>query len=166
MTAELVYDPPMPNIGDCIVQLTRDFAAPRALVWTFFTDATRLASWFGPTGVHVDPTSVVVEPHVGGRWDLDMVVDATGQVSAIRAEIVAIRAPEYLEGRMESRPPGEAVDDDAEPIVLRIWLHELAGATRLTLHQGPFGPGFRDVTSEGWELSFAKIDHLLERNPE
>lgn len=162
MMTELSYDPPLPNVGECIVFLTRDFAAPREVVWRFFAEADYLARRFGPTGVHVDPASVVIEPRVGGRWDLDMVVDATGQVSEIRSEVVAVRAPEYLEGRMESRPPGDVATDDAEPIVLRIWLHALGASTRLTLHQGPFGAGFRAVTSEGWQLSFSKIDELLE----
>lgn len=166
MTAEVDYLPALPNTGDCIVFLTREFSAPRPLLWRFFTEGELLARWFGPTGVHVDPSSVNVDSRPGGRWDLDMVVDESGMRAPVRAEVVVARAPEYLEARMESRPPGDepggcGAGADAEPIMIRIWFHEIDGGTMLTLHQGPFGPGFRDVTAEGWELSFVKIDGLL-----
>jgi uncharacterized protein YndB with AHSA1/START domain len=163
----LVYLPSLPNTGDCVVFLRHRFAAPRSLVWRFFSEGELLARWFGPTGVHVDPESVVVGVRPGGRWDLDMVVDEGGARAPIRAEVVVARAPEYLEARMESRPPGDEPaglgesGEEPEPIMIRIWLHEVDGGTLLTLHQGPFGPGFRDVTAEGWESSFDKIDRLL-----
>ncbi|HET6329432.1 MAG TPA: SRPBCC domain-containing protein [Holophagaceae bacterium] len=40
-----------PEIGSAFeVSLTRDFDAPRAIVWKAWTDSARLAQWWGPHG--------------------------------------------------------------------------------------------------------------------
>ena len=158
----VIYDPPLPEVGECIVLITRDFAAPRAVVWKFFSESEYLAQWFGPVGVHVDPASVAIELHPGGRWDLDMVDDATGEHYPVRSTLRVVTPPAYLEGEMSSRPSGDDPEVVAENVVLRIWLHDHGDSTRLTIHQGPFGQEFRDMTSAGWEASFVKIDALLE----
>ena len=49
----------------------------------------------------------------------------------------------------------------ADSITLRIWFHDHGAKTRMTLHQGPFTPEFRDMTRDGWESSFVKIDAIL-----
>ena len=90
--------PAIPAAEDTDVFITRAFAAPRAVVWRFFTEAEYLARWFGPSGVHVDPESVVIDLRVGGSWDLDMVDDATGERYPLRTRITAVTPPEYLEG--------------------------------------------------------------------
>jgi uncharacterized protein YndB with AHSA1/START domain len=149
--------PEIPVATERDVLITRAFDAPRSVVWRFFTEPARLADWFGPDGVHVDPASVVVELHPGGRWELTMIEDASGKASPITGVIAAVEPEEHLEIRMSARPdPGVELDD----IVLRLWFHDHGERTRLTLHQGPFEPEFRDRTAEGWELSFAKIDEL------
>ncbi len=151
--------PENPVATDRDVLITRAFAAPRDVVWRFFTDAARLAEWFGPVGVSVDPATAVVEPRVGGRWELTM-VDEDCKYSPITGVITAFEPEEYLEIRMSARPdPGVELED----IVIRLWFHDHGDRTRLTLHQGPFEPEFRERTAEGWELSFGKIDALVAR---
>ena len=102
----------------------------------------------------------VIELHPGGRWDLDMVDNATGEHYPIRSKLTVVIPPEYLEGSedgdSEQMSPGD-------PIVLRIWLHDHGDKTRMTLHQGPFTPEFREMTRVGWESSFVKIDAELEK---
>jgi uncharacterized protein YndB with AHSA1/START domain len=151
--------PAIPQQTDRDVLITRMFAAPRDVVWKFFTEPEFLAQWFGPTGTHVDPSTVAVDLRAGGRWDLDMVDDETGQHFPIRTMLTVVTPPEYLEGDMSSRPPGDDVDG---PVTLRMWFHDHGDKTRLTMHQGPFGAEFRDLTAGGWELSFLKIDAILE----
>ena len=97
--------------------------------------------------------------HPGGRWDLDMVDNATGEHYPIRAELTVVIPPEYLEG-VESIGSGDDPDGHS-PITLRIWLHDHGDKTRMTLHQGPFTPEFRDMTVDGWNESFVKIDEIL-----
>lgn len=149
--------PDIPVAADTDVLITRAFAAPRHVVWRFFTEAERLAEWFGPVGVQVDPATTVVEPRVGGRWELTM-VDEDCTYSPIIGTFTAFDPEDYLEIRMSARPdPGVELDD----IVIRLWFHDHGERTRLTLLQGPFAFGFRERTAEGWELSFGKIDALV-----
>jgi uncharacterized protein YndB with AHSA1/START domain len=149
--------PPIPAVTDTDLFITRAFDAPREVVWRFFTEPALLAQWFGPAEVHVDPASVVIELRVGGRWDLDMVDNASGARYPFRSTLVAVSPPEYLEG-MGSAVEGSGPQNDLR---LRIWLHDHGSRTRLTIHQGPFTPEFRDMTGAGWEASFLKVDALL-----
>jgi uncharacterized protein YndB with AHSA1/START domain len=149
--------PDLPEVTDNDVYITRAFDAPREVVWGFFTRPELLALWFGPKEVHVDPATVVIELKVGGRWDLDMVDNATGEHYPVRSTLVVVTPSEYLEGAEEVvRGSGPQAATR-----LRIWFHDHGSKTRLTIHQGPFTPEFRDMTSVGWESSFVKVDELL-----
>ena len=149
--------PQVPPATDDDLFLTRAFDAPRDVVWRFFTEPALLAKWFGPTEVHVDPASVVIELRVGGAWDLDMVDNANEARYPMRTTLVAVIPPEYLESR------GAAVEGSGpqNDLTLRIWLHDHGSKTRVTIHQGPFTREFRDMTGTGWEASFVKIDAIL-----
>lgn len=151
--------PEIPQALDTDVFITRVFDAPRDVVWKFFTEPEYMATWFGPATTHVPVDTVEVELHEDGRWDLDMVDNATGQHYPIRAKLVAVIPPEYLEGEETS---GEHMTPDGHSAIrLRIWLHDHGDKTRLTLHQGPFQPEFREMTADGWNESFVKLDAAL-----
>jgi uncharacterized protein YndB with AHSA1/START domain len=151
--------PEIPQATDTDVFITRAFDAPREVVWKFFTEPEYMARWFGPSTVHVDPETVKVQLHPGGSWDLDMVDDASGEHYPIRATLTVVIPPEYLEGIETS---GVDMTPDGSPIHLRIWLHDHGDKTRMTLHQGPFTTEFRDMTVDGWNESFVKLDGALE----
>jgi uncharacterized protein YndB with AHSA1/START domain len=151
--------PDLPTAADTDVFITRAFAAPRDVVWRFFTEPEYLARWFGPASVHVDPATVRVELHPGGTWGLDMVDNDTGEHYPMRARLTVVIPPEYLEGAEVAASPEIA---SLGPITLRIWLHDHGDTTRMTLHQGPFTPEFRDMTRDGWLDSFLKVDAILE----
>ncbi len=150
--------PDVPEVLDTDVFITRAFDAPRDIVWRFFTEPELLAKWFGPQEVHIDPSTVQVDLHPGGRWNLDMVDNESGEHYPLRATLTVVIPPEYLEG---SELSGAAEMSPAESITLRIWLHDHGPKTRMTLHQGPFTPEFRDMTRIGWESSFVKFDAAL-----
>lgn len=139
------------------VFVTRSFAAPRDLVWRFWTEPARLASWFGPPGVTVAPASVVVELEAGGRWELTMIDDRSGTEHPVAGRIVTFRAPEYLEIAMTAGTAAGVAD-----VLLRVTFHDHGDRTRTTLHQGPFDPAVRDLTRDGWDLSLRQLSLLLE----
>jgi uncharacterized protein YndB with AHSA1/START domain len=155
MTEQAVPD--IPVAADTDVFITRVFAAPRDVVWKFFTEPAYLAQWFGPSTVHVDPATVHVELRDGGAWDLDMVDNASGDHYPLRVRLTAVIPPEYLEGSASA----DAQDGEIRDVTLRIWLHDHGDKTRMTLHQGPFALEFRDMTRDGWVESFHKMDDLL-----
>jgi uncharacterized protein YndB with AHSA1/START domain len=149
--------PDIPVAADTDVFITRVFAGPRDVVWRFFTEPAYLAQWFGPATVHVDPESVVVDAVAGGPWHLDMVDTASGARYPLRAQLAVVLAPEYLEGVVTAGAEEGLIED----VTLRIWLHDHGDKTRMTLHQGPFAPGFIQPTIDGWTESFVTIDEIL-----
>ncbi|MDH6181504.1 uncharacterized protein YndB with AHSA1/START domain [Microbacteriaceae bacterium SG_E_30_P1] len=152
--------PDVPVAADTDVFITRAFAAPREVVWQFFTKPEFLARWFGPASVHVDLSTVRVNLREGGVWGLDMVDNESGEHYPMLVHLTVVIPPEYLEGYHPS--PAVAQGGPFDRVVLRIWLHDHGDKTRMTLHQGPFEPQFRDMTRDGWLESFDKMDAVIE----
>jgi uncharacterized protein YndB with AHSA1/START domain len=146
-----------PEVTDRDVYITRSFAAPRDVVWRFWTEPERLAEWFGPAGVHTPESNIDVDIAVGGRWDLGMTDDASGQIYPLSSRITKVIEGEYLEMFIEAASGGQIED-----VFLRVRFHDHGETTRMTLHQGPFTPEFRDMTTDGWVQSFAKLDAIFE----
>lgn len=145
----------IPEVTDRDVYITRSFDAPVAVVWKFWTDPELLAQWFGPHAVTVDPATVKVEAREGGAWNLAMHDD--NGVYPVEATLVRVVEHEYLEGVLSA----ETEHGDIEKVVLRVQFHDHGDKTRITLHQGPFEPEFRDMTRDGWTESFEKIDAII-----
>jgi uncharacterized protein YndB with AHSA1/START domain len=146
---------PMPEVTDRDVYITRSFAAPIQVVWDFWTKPELLAQWFGPHGISVHERAISVDVREGGEWNLEM--DDEHGVYPIEAEILIAVPPEYLELRLRANTGQGEVED----VMLRIQFHDHGGTTRMTLHQGPFEPEFRDLTRDGWLQSFEKLDAVV-----
>jgi uncharacterized protein YndB with AHSA1/START domain len=150
-----------PVATDTDVFITRSFAAPRAVVWKFWTDPARIIEWFGPTDFHVPVETVQIDLRVGGVWALAM-ADGENNRFPIRGTIVELVDEELIVVRLDADSGiGQLTD-----ILLRVQFHDHGDRTRITLHQGPFSAEQRDLTAEGWELSFQKIDTILEGTSE
>lgn len=150
----------IPAATDRDVYITRSFAAPRAVVWKFWTEPERLAEWFGPFDIHTPVEKIDVDLVEGGHWNLGMTDDKTGEVFPLSARILKVIEGEYLEMHIAS-----ASDGQIEDVILRVQFHDHGDTTRMTLHQGPFTPEFRDQTIEGWHQSFCKLDKIFEGVP-
>ena len=50
-------------------------------IWNAYTTPEMFHQFFAPDGLHIPLESVVMELHVGGRFEFDMVFDETGQVN-------------------------------------------------------------------------------------
>lgn len=68
-------------------------AAPPATVWHAWTTPELFCRFFSPEGLSIPLESVVMELHVGGRFELDMVFDDTGVVNHNAGVIVEMEAP-------------------------------------------------------------------------
>lgn len=146
----------IPEVTDRDVYITRSFAAPVDVVWKFWTQPELLAQWFGPEGITVSPDSITVEAREGGSWNLTMKDDA-GEYP-ITATITKLVVNEYLEMTLRAESGAGLLENE----ILRIQFHDHGEKTRLTLHQGPFAPEMRDMTRDGWNQSFVKLDTILE----
>ncbi|WP_022884800.1 SRPBCC family protein [Glaciibacter superstes] len=146
----------IPEVTDRDVFITRSFAAPVDVVWKFWTQPELLAQWFGPEGITVSPDSIAIEAREGGSWNLTMKDDA-GEYP-ITATITKLVLNEYLEMTLRAESGAGLLENE----ILRIQFHDHGEKTRLTLHQGPFAPEMRDMTRDGWNQSFQKLDTILE----
>ncbi|MDQ0032013.1 SRPBCC family protein [Arthrobacter bambusae] len=151
------------NTEQHILTMTREFDAPRELVFQAFVDPDQLAAWFGPVGVDSPRDRIVVDPRVGGAWQLVMTWQEDGVVkeSPIDAVITAYDPPALLVATQKAEP-------DAGTILLlemRLEFEVLdGGRTLLRLTQGPFDSDeWVEMTREGWGTSFSKLDRLLVR---
>ena len=54
--------------------------------------------WFSPEGLHIPLETVVIEPWVGGRFELTMVFDETGQRNENNGTIIEIQEPNLIVG--------------------------------------------------------------------
>lgn len=137
--------------------ITRDFDAPRALVFRAWTQPEHLAQWWGPRGFTLPSCELDLRP--GGAYRFKMKPPEGDPVwwhgvvrEVVEPErIVLTSAIDRADG---TRISGETI--------LSVTLEEIAGKTRLTLHQGVFETAaIRDDHSNGWNSAFERLaEHL------
>jgi uncharacterized protein YndB with AHSA1/START domain len=145
------------NVTDRDLYITRSFDAPVDVVWKFWTQPEFLSQWFGPVGIHTPVDSITIDPRPGGEWSLTMVSDETGEKYPMTAQLVEVVENELIYGVEESEMGGNG----KEMSFLRVQFHDHGDKTRITLHQGPFTEEFKEMTSNGWEDSFKKMDAIF-----
>jgi uncharacterized protein YndB with AHSA1/START domain len=110
--------------SDRQIVLSREFDAPRELVFEAFTRPEHLARWWGPRGstVHIDQHDV----RPGGRWRF-ISRDSDGNEFVFRGEIREVVPPERIVQTFEFEPmPGHIS-------VETLRLEDLGGRTRITV---------------------------------
>ena len=161
-----------------VFTMTREFAAPRAVVWAAFTEADRLAQWWGPTGFTF--IRCTLELTRGGAFHFGMRSPDGGEMWA-RFVYEEITVPEKLvyvssfsdkEGSLQAPP-----FDDEWPMEIRntFLFNELAGKTTVTLHSVPVNPtetaratfesGF-DSMNQGYGGTFDQLVEYLRHSGE
>lgn len=180
MAAETIIQAP----GSDIV-LIREFDAPPELMWRVWTDADLLARWFGPEGF--TNHDCIVEPRVGGRWQVIMRGPAGTEFDQdypIKSKIVEIDPPrrlvaaggseEYPDDWMAQYNSFMAADERETSVdtVMEVTFEPLPGGrTRQTMRQTFKSPEARDAAlkmgaEQGWNGSFTKLDQLLNDLPQ
>jgi uncharacterized protein YndB with AHSA1/START domain len=62
-----------PELGE--VTITREYDAPRDIVFRAMIEPEQLTHFWGPTGMHTPLDKIVVEPFAGGRFETTMMPD-------------------------------------------------------------------------------------------
>jgi uncharacterized protein YndB with AHSA1/START domain len=78
--------------ADTQILITREFNAPKHLVWKAYTTPELVKRWWA--GENGTVTSAEIDLRVGGKWRY--VMDAGGQEVAFRGEYREIQAPDRL----------------------------------------------------------------------
>jgi uncharacterized protein YndB with AHSA1/START domain len=112
------------DTADREIVLSREFDAPRELVWQAYTDPQHLPQWWGPDGF----TNTVheIDVRVGGTWRFTMHgPDGTDYPNrVVYQEVVRPERLVYLHG--------DDVDDDPGAFHVTIRFDDLGGRTRVT----------------------------------
>jgi uncharacterized protein YndB with AHSA1/START domain len=137
------------------VLITRIFEAPRERVFAAWIDPDQVAAWYGPD--HFDTERVLIEPRVGGRYELTMVQRGSGDEFPVRYEILELVEPELIVLRCEPMPEMGM----PEPILTRVEFHDHGDKTRMTLSDGPYPAEGRGHAEAGWNGAFEKLAAIL-----
>jgi len=144
--------------ADTQILITREFDAPRHLVWRTYTEPELIKRWWA--GDHGTVTSVEVDLRVGGRWRY--VMTATGGFEvAFHGEYREVSAPE----RLVNTEAFEGIPDpDDNAALTTLTLTEKDGRTYFELlveHKDQAG---RDAhLNSGMEAGMQKSYDALER---
>lgn len=113
------------DVTDREIVLSRDFNAPREMVFRAWTDPEQVVQWWGPLGFTTTTSEIDVRP--GGRWRFVMHgPDGTDFLN--RIDFIDVVAPERLVYHQAG--DGDTADIHFEATVT---FEEHDGGTRLTL---------------------------------
>jgi uncharacterized protein YndB with AHSA1/START domain len=135
--------------------ITRIFEELPARVFDAWLTREEWQSWIGPEGVDCDVS--LLEPHVGGRYRLEMRMTGGGRI-VVAGIFKVIDRPRTLSFTWG------AEGDPSRQSFITLTFTELEGKTELTLRQEGLGTASnRDEHERGWNSTLNKLSLYLER---
>lgn len=136
--------------------ITRQFDAPRSLVWKAWTDAEHALQWWGPK--HHPATHIEWDARPGGRWRNCLREVETGRLFWHGGAFLEVLEPERLVFTFAWEEPGER----GMETLVTITFSEHDGRTLMVMHQVPFQSiSERDGHDEGWNNTFDRLAEYL-----
>lgn len=132
-------------------------AATPERVWEAYFTPEQFHQFFAPEGLSIALESVLIEPHVGGRFECTMVFDETGQENPNHGTLLEYEPPLRFVG-------GEEVEG-IEGSFRSTWTFEVEdGGTLMTVVQEGLPDGFagNPEVHEAFRSSYRKLGRLLE----
>jgi uncharacterized protein YndB with AHSA1/START domain len=126
-------------VPDEVLEFTREFDAPLALVWRLWRDPEHIVRWHGPEGYWL--TSCEIDFRVGGKWRRCM-SRAADHAHWIYGEYLEIDEPRRLAFTYIN-------DFDEVEMVVSVDFEERGGRTVMHFRQAPF-PSVEERDSHGW----------------
>lgn len=142
--------------------VTREFDAPRELVFKAFTDKDLYAQWMGPRGYEV--TLERFEPHSGGSWRY-IHTDKEGNTFAFHGVNHLVKAPEIIVGTFEY----EGMPEEGHVLLETGRFEELPGGRTRFVGKSVFQSvedrdGMIQSGMEGgMQESYERLDEVLEK---
>ena len=150
--------------GDSEVRVTRQFFAPRALVFRAYTEPALLQRWLlGPPGWSMPVCEMDLE--VGGKFRWRWKNDEDGKEFGFHGEFLDIRKEERIV-HSEYYDPGDVGGEMGEGMTIRVTFHEGDGVTTVTTSMEFKSQADRDAAmatgmTDGMEMSYRLLDTLL-----
>ena len=148
--------------------ITREFDAPRELVFRAWTDCGHLTQWWGPREFTTSHCAIDARP--GGQW-LSAMRSPEGHDFWSSGTFVEIDSPSRFvidegfsdaQGKRVSAQEYGMTDDMPSEDRVTVTLEEHDGRTRMTMRQGiPSDVAERNGAPEGWRETFDKLDAYL-----
>src|SRR5579875_302047 len=168
MSTAAVMEPIATTFGLCI---TREFDAPRELVWKAWTDPKMAMQWMGPRGFKATEFTTSSEP--GSRWHLVMEGRRPGSDDLVRigqgGVTLEINPPELLVYTFawDDRSTVGLGSSPQKENIVTIRFEERGRKTLMHFHQSPFATeGERDGHNGGWNSAFdCFAEFLLAEQP-
>lgn len=141
--------------------ITREFAAPRSLVWHAWTEPTHFARWFGPRSFTIPRIELDVRP--GGAIRCDMRAP-DGKIFKNLGAFTEVVEPEKLGCTLRYEEKGAVVFENLQTVTFA----ERGGNTLLTLEvrvlrQGADAAKYLAGMEEGWNQTLDKLAELVTR---
>jgi uncharacterized protein YndB with AHSA1/START domain len=139
------------------VRIERTLDAPRARVFSMFTDGALLARWWGPTGFTA-PT-VQLDVRVGGRYRIEM-QPPEGDAFWLAGEFREVDPPVRLAYTFRYEEPDP---DDRENVVV-VTLRDQDDVTEVVVEHGPFATeARRALHDQGWTETLDRLAAVVTR---
>jgi uncharacterized protein YndB with AHSA1/START domain len=143
--------------SDTEILVTREFNAPRHLVWKVLTEPDLIKRWWA--GQRGTVTDVAVDLRVGGSWRYVMTADGGFEVG-FHGEYREIDEPASM---VQTEVFEGMPDGDSEPSLNRYTLTERDGRTTLTVRTSVSSKEVRDgIIATGMEGGMQEAYDLLE----
>jgi uncharacterized protein YndB with AHSA1/START domain len=151
--------------SDTEVRVTRDFKAPRKLVWQAHTDPKLFQRWIGGYPGWTMPVCEM-DVRVGGKYRWLWRTDDGAQEFGFFGEFLEVEAPAKLK-QAETYDPGTfgGAMDSAKPTINLTTFTETNGVTTLVTLIAYASKEARDAAistgmTDGMEVSYARLDTL------
>jgi uncharacterized protein YndB with AHSA1/START domain len=152
--------------GDTQVRVTRDFAAPRTLVWQAHTDPKLVKRWMlGPPGWSMPVCEMDVRP--GGKYRWRWRSDESGAEFGFFGDFREVDAPAKLV-HAEHYDPGDVggAMDVSQPAIIQTRFSEKDGITSLEMIMTFASKEIRDAAvstgmTDGMEMGYERLDALF-----
>lgn len=153
-------------LSDTEVRVTRDFAAPRQLVWDAHTKPELVRRWMlGPPGWSMPVCEMAVRP--GGKYRWRWRSEDAAKEFGFFGEFREVDAPAHMvhEENYDSDDMGGAMDA-SNPAIIRTSFREQAGITTLEMVMKFASKEIRDAAvstgmTDGMEMGYERLDTLL-----
>jgi uncharacterized protein YndB with AHSA1/START domain len=152
-----------------IIEIVREFDAPRELVWKCWTEPEHLQHWWGPDGF--SSPGPHIDARIGGRW-LYCMRPADGNDIWCGGKFIELSPYDRIlctddftdqDGNPVSPSVYGLPADFPGQLMIEVTLEDLGGRTRLTMRQwgvsAPIKPGdpMLGGAGQGWSQSFDKL---------
>lgn len=151
--------------SDTEVRVTRDFRAPRTLVWRAHTEPNLIRRWMGYPGWSMPVCDMDVRP--GGKYHWRWRQDESGQGFAFIGTFREVEAPAKLSYDQNYVPDGfDSAMPENIPTVIRSTYAETNGVTTLVTLMDFGSKEARDAAistgmTDGMETSYGRLDALF-----